>query len=237
MKRFILLAVLMVFVGFWGYEASPAEQAAAQSLISGNPPLHWVPRLQQGGKNLWIIGHAELDPADSTRFIVTPNGKELVNAGHGSVDLYTTEKFGDVHLDLEFMIPVNGNSGVQLMGEYEVQIWESFSKAILFANQWMGTIVATAEPKVHPEKGGGEWQTLSVDFRAPRFNTAGEKIANARFIKVVLNGVVIHENIEVPAPTPVCLTCKESEQGPLMLQGFAGPVAFRNIRIKPRNFK
>lgn len=233
MKMITFCFLLITVFGALDYAGCQAKPLSTQPLIAGKPPLHWVPRIEQGGKNLWVIGHAELDPADSTRFVVTANGNELINAAHGSVDLYTLEQFGDVHLDLEFMIPVDGNSGVQLMGEYEVQIWESYSKPILYANQWMGTIVATREPTVHPEKGGGEWQTLSVDFRTPRFDASGAKIANARFVKVVLNGVVIHENIEVPAPTPVCLTGKESTRGPLMLQGFTGPVAYRNISIKP----
>jgi hypothetical protein len=203
----------------------------------GKFPGEWVARTGVAGKNLWTIGTARLDPSDSTKFIVSPEGDELINTGEGSVDILTREKYGDIHVALEFMIPVDGNSGVYPLGEYEIQIWESFSKPIIMENQWLGTIVATAEPRVHAEKGGGEWQQLSFDFRAPRFDPKGNKIANARFDRVVLNGQIIHENVEVPKPTPVCLTGKESPTGPLMLQGFVGPAAFRNIKIVPLEAK
>jgi len=198
----------------------------------GTLPEGWVARKDMPGQSQWTIGKACLDPSDSTKFIVSPDGDELVNTGTGGVDLMTQEKYGDVHVELEFMLPVNGNSGVYPMGEYEIQIWDSFSKAIIMENQWMGTIVATAEPTAHPEKGGGVWQQLNFDFRAPRFDTHGKKNQNARFDRVLLNGQVIHENIEVAKPTPVCLTGKEAAEGPLMFQGFVGPVAFRKIKIE-----
>jgi hypothetical protein len=97
----------------------------------------------------------------------------------------------------------------------------------------MGTIVATKEPSIHVERSGGEWQKYVIDFRAPRFDSSGKKIEDARFVRVELNDHLILENVEVFAPTPLCLTCKESARGPLMLQGFAGPVAYRGIKIVP----
>ncbi len=233
MRTFKLLCLILVLSGLIYCGKKRAEAPPTGALVAGSPAQKWIPRTDRPGKNLWTIGHAALDPSDSTRFIVSPNGDELINTDQGSVDIFTEQKFGDVHIELEFMIPVNGNSGVYPMGEYEVQIWDSFSKPIILANQWLGTIVATAEPTVHPEKGGGQWQQLSIDFLTPRFDANGNKIANAKFLKVILNGVVIHENVEVPAPTPVCLTGKESTKGPVMFQGFVGPVAYRNIKIEP----
>lgn len=233
MKNLKFICLLLVFAGIFYCNKKQAELPPMKALVAGSPAQQWFPRTDRPGKNLWTIGHAAPDPNDSTRFIVSPEGDELINTDQGGADILTEQKFGDVHIELEFMIPVNGNSGVYPMGEYEVQIWDSFSKPIILANQWMGTIVATAEPKVHPEKGGGEWQQLSIDFQAPRFDANGTKIANAKFLKVILNGVVIHENVEAPAPTPVCLTGKESTEGPIMFQGFVGPVAYRNIRIEP----
>jgi hypothetical protein len=183
-------------------------------------------------KSLWTIGKATLDLSDSTRLIITKDGDEMINAGKG-VEIYTEETYGDVHVELEFMIPKNGNSGIHFMGEYEVQIWDSYKKPVILANQWMGTIVATKEPEIHVEKSGGEWQKYVIDFRAPRFDSKGSKTENARFVRVELNGHVILENVEVLSPTPVNLTGKESSKGPLMLQGFAGAVAYRGIKIVP----
>jgi hypothetical protein len=67
----------------------------------------------------------------------------------------------------------------------------------------------------------------------PRFDAAGKKTANARFVKVVLNGQGIHENVEVPYPTGAAWHDKESPTGPLLLQGDHRPVACRNIRVQP----
>ena len=76
-------------------------------------------------------------------------------------------------------------------------------------------------------------KNLDVSFRAPRFDAAGKKTANARFVKVTLNGTVIHEDVEVESPTGHAWHNKEVARGPLLLQGDHGPVAFRNVRVRP----
>lgn len=227
------LMSMILIISFLGIAACTNNQSNKQSLNSKTSLNGWIARNDMEGKNLWTIGKAKLDPKDATQFVITPDGDEMVNTGQGGVDIYTKEKYGDIHIELEFMLPVDGNTGVYLMGEYEVQIWDSYNKPVILANQWMGTITATKEPEIHAEKAGGEWQTLEVDFKSPRFDKKGNKISNAKFVKVVLNGYTIHENVEVNAPTPVCLTGKESEKGPVMFQGFTGPSAYRNIKFIP----
>jgi 3-keto-disaccharide hydrolase len=160
---------------------------------------------------------------------------DLVNFTPGGVDLYTEQKFGDCLIELEFLIPKDSNSGVYVMGEYEVQILDSYGKEKVGPGD-MGGIYNTAAPNLNASKKPGEWQKFVIDFRAPRFE-GDKKTANARFIKVVLNDQVIHENVEVKGPTPSCLTGKEAPTGPLMLQGDHGPVAFRNIKITPKTAK
>ena len=76
-----------------------------------------------------------------------------------------------------------------------------------------------------------------MTFRAPRFDAAGKKTENARFIKVIHNGTVIHENVESPRPTCAARWLDEKAKGPLMLQGDHGPVAYRNLRITPIEVK
>jgi hypothetical protein len=71
-----------------------------------------------------------------------------------------------------------------------------------------------------------------VVFRAPHFDENGIKVENARFEKVVLNGTIVHENVEVTGPTRAATFENEKNVGPLMIQGDHGPVAYRNIRIK-----
>jgi hypothetical protein len=85
---------------------------------------------------------------------------------------------------------------------------------------------------VNAAKPAGEWQTLDVTFRSPRFDAKGEKIENAKVVKAVLNGKVIHENQELKHPTGSNWTKKEAPTGPFMLQADHGPVAFRNVRIR-----
>ncbi len=87
-------------------------------------------------------------------------------------------------------------------------------------------------PLVNASKPAGEWQTFDILFRAPRFDARGKKIANAKFLKVIHNGKLVQENVEVSGPTRSALFEDEKPTGPLMVQGDHGPVAFRNLRIK-----
>ncbi|MFO0910647.1 MAG: DUF1080 domain-containing protein [Isosphaeraceae bacterium] len=78
----------------------------------------------------------------------------------------------------------------------------------------------------------GEWQTLEIIFRAPRFDASGKKTANARFEMVKLNGQVVQENLELECPTGNNWRNKEHPNGAILLQGDHGAVAFRNIRAR-----
>jgi hypothetical protein len=86
---------------------------------------------------------------------------------------------------------------------------------------------------VNASKKPGEWQKFVIDFQAPKFE-GGKKVSNAKFIKVMLNDQVIHENVEAPKPTGSELSRTEVPTGPLLLQGDHGPVAFRNLKIAPK---
>ena len=148
------------------------------------------------------------------------------------VDIYTEEKFGDCTVKLEFLVTKGSNSGVYLMGEYEVQIQDSFAKPNDKLGQGdMGAIYSATAPKLNACGVPGTWQTYEIEFVAPKFDASGNKTANAVFKKVILNGVVVQENVEVEKPTGGGVTMKEAPTGPLMLQGNHGPVAFRNIEI------
>jgi hypothetical protein len=118
------------------------------------------------------------------------------------------------------------------MGEYEVQVFDSFGKAKPGPGD-MGAIYGANPPPVNAAKKPGEWQRYVIEFQAPTFDAEGKKTANAKFIKVELNGQVLHENLEMKGPTPSGVTGKEAATGPLMFQGDHGPVAFRNITLTP----
>jgi hypothetical protein len=187
----------------------------------------------------WQVGTAVMDESNPTRLKympLAPNVKpELVNAipvKEHSLDFYSEQKFGDCRVEVEFLIPKGSNSGVYLMGEYEVQILDTYGKTGKLGPGDMGGIYQNAAPRVNACKKPGEWQKYVIDFQAPRFDAAGKKTANARFLKVVLNDQVIHEDIEMTkGVTPGGITGREAATGPLMFQGNHGPVTFRNIRI------
>ena len=142
---------------------------------------------------------------------------------------------------LEFLIPQGSNSGVYLQGLYEVQIFDSYGKEALSTSdggaiyhRWIdGKPVAGSAPRVNASRPPGQWQSYHVWFRAPRFDASGNKTENAKFLKVVHNGVLIQENVDLEGGTRSHMQIPEAATNPLMLQGDHGPVAFRNIYIRP----
>lgn len=191
-------------------------------------------------RSKWMVGKSAVDPQDPARLVAEPLSADsgpgelvnLVKKGEHSVDLYTEQKFGDCTIELEFMIPKGSNSGVYVMGEYEVQILDSYGKEKVGPGD-LGGLYGASAPKVNASKKPGEWQKFVIEIRAPRFED-GKKVANATFVKVVLNDQLIHENVEMKGPTPSGVTGKEAPTGPLMIQGDHGPVALRNIKITPK---
>jgi hypothetical protein len=127
------------------------------------------------------------------------------------------------------------------MGKYEIQIVDSWGVTELRPGicgglypQWIDAQnYGGHAPRVNATRAPGEWQTYDVVFQAPRFDEKGNKIANARFVSVVWNGHLVHENAEVEGPTRAAMGGGEEQQeharGPLMLQGDHGPVAYRNV--------
>jgi hypothetical protein len=78
----------------------------------------------------------------------------------------------------------------------------------------------------------GQWNTYDILFRAPRF-VNGKKTENARFVEVRVNGVVVQRDVEVTGPTRASMWEDEKPTGPIMLQGDHGPIAYRNVWVKP----
>lgn len=215
-----------------------ARDEKSVELFNGKDMTGWKPKNE--AKNKWQVCAVSWDAAKpkvlSGGINNSPAGKGsvLANIGGGGTDLSTEQKFGDGIFEVEFLIPQGSNSGIYLMGEYEVQILDSFGKSNdKLGPGDLGGLYAAAAPKVNAAKKPGEWQKFVIDFQAPRFD-GGKKTANAKFVKVTLNDTVIHENVEMKSQTPGGLTGKEAATGPLMFQGDHGPVAFRNIKVTPR---
>ncbi len=216
-----------------------AEDRKAVDLFDGTSLKGWKTR-GDAKRSKWVVGRVALDEKDEKKFAVTPvdpaagggpAARVLINASTG-VDLYSEKVFGDCTIEVELMVPKGSNSGIYVMGEYEVQILDSYGKKKVGPGD-MGGLYNAAAPKENACKKPGEWQKFVIDFQAPKF-ADGKKTANAKFVKVTLNDTVIHENVEMKGPTPSCLTGKEKAEGPIMFQGDHGPVAFRNIRVTPK---
>jgi hypothetical protein len=192
------------------------------------------------------VGDVVLDEKEPRKLAPKPGTGVFYNGAKGKTkNLITKDEYQDTEVHVEFLIPKRSNSGVKLMGLYEIQIFDSHGVKELTGND-CGGIYPRAEdkpyryldkgvaPKVNAAKPAGEWQTLDITFKAPRFDADGKKTANARFLKVVHNGEVIHENVEAEYPTGTAWRLKkEVAKGPLLLQADHGPVAFRNVRIRP----
>jgi hypothetical protein len=222
--------------------AGATTQDSDKQLFNGKDLSGWKFRGgdKAAGKSKWsVVESVTLDPKMPGRLVAKPGASVLLNGddGHG-VDLLSDVQHGDCELHVEFTVSKGSNSGVYFQGQYEVQIFDSFGKPDkdLKYGDCAG-IYNTAPPRTNASKAPGEWQTFDVTFQAPRFDDKGKKTANAKFLKVVHNSVVVHENVEVKGPTTAALGGAERPLGPLMLQGDHGPVAFRNLRMKLVNSK
>lgn len=172
---------------------------------------------------------------DGTSADAFTNGKLVEEKLLGATNAESKLALGDHHLHVEFRTPFmplargqgRGNSGVYVQGRYEVQVLDSFG--LDGKDNECGGIYSVSQPNVNMCLPPLAWQTYDIDFTAARYDADGKKTQNAR-ITVRHNGVVIHDNIELPKGTP-----GKHPEGPakagLFLQDHGNPVAFRNIWV------
>ncbi len=170
-------------------------------------------------------------------------GGSMLNGPQGrTVNIVSDSKHGDVEIYLEFMVAKGSNSGVYLQGLYEVQVFDSWGADKPVTSSDCGGIyhrwihekgVGGSAPSTNMSRRPGEWQSFYILFRAPRFDASGRKTENAKFIQVIHNGITVQRNVEVDGPTRSGMNHPEAAQNPLMLQGDHGPVAYKNIYIRP----
>jgi len=237
---------LHLFLALFLLTVSPGR--AQEAALPFTPiPLDDLSAFRSAGANWSVAGGVAIDrrldgdlrPLSGTGVLVN-----LPAADH-YCNLFTEMEHGDVEIELDFVVPKGSNSGIYLMGRYEVQIYDSwaadpprFSDAGGIYQRWDESRGPGREgfeghqPRINASRAPGLWQHLRILFRAPRFDDRGGKVADARFLLVEHNGAVVHENVAVTGPTRSAAFEDERPEGPLMLQGDHGPVAFRNIRVK-----
>jgi hypothetical protein len=181
------------------------------------------------------------------------NGDWLVKDGYVQVParrengkgLRTKESFGDIQLHLEWAAPTEidgdsqwrGNSGVVLMGRYELQVLDSFNNPT-YADGQAGSVYGQFPPLVNASRKPGEWQTYDIVFEAPRFE--GGYLTRPAYITVLHNGVLVQNHqqfIGQMAHRVIRQYEPHGPEAPLELQDHDTPVRYRNIwvrRLAPR---
>ena len=152
----------------------------------------------------------------------SPNGwlldQGILSNAPPSADLVSRRRFGDFRLHVEVNVPPTGTSGIYLRGRYEVQVQDDHGKTP--HPRRMGGVYGQVTPTSLPAKRAGEWQSFDITLIG-------------RVVTVVLNGVTIIDQVEIPGITGGAIDSDEGAPGPLMLQGDHSGVRYRNIRIEP----
>lgn len=209
-------------------------------LFDGNKDLDGWQVKGDSEKSKWAVGKAKMSSENPKMLVNRGDVGEMINLAskHGdSLDIYSTKKFGDCRIELQVMVPKGSNSGIYVMGEYEIQVLDSWERGTKMSGGDMGAVYGASPPGINASRRPGQWQKYIIDFRAPRFDSSGKKRTGrrgkARLLRVELNDQVLHENLIMDKNTPGGVKGKESPRGPLMFQGNHGPVAYRNIVVKP----
>jgi hypothetical protein len=156
--------------------------------------------------------------------------------------IQTKQEFGDCELHIEWATPSvvkgegqgRGNSGIFLMGHYEIQVLDSFQNKTYFHGQ-AGSIYKQHAPLVNASRKPGEWQTYDIIFQSPRFDEQGKVTRYAR-MTAFHNGVLIQNNSQIYGETwhdKPALYLAHPNKGPLALQDHGDLVRFRNIWVRP----
>jgi hypothetical protein len=164
-----------------------------------------------------------------------------VQVAPGTGMIRTAEGFGDVQLHVEWMAPDpprgtdqdRGNSGVFFMGQYEVQVLDSYDN-VTYPDGQAGAVYGQYPPLVNASRKPGEWQTYDIVFRRPRFGSDGS-LKSPAFLTVFHNGVLVQDHVELTGATahqrrpPYQM---HPDRLPIGLQDHEHPVRYRNIWLR-----
>lgn len=162
----------------------------------------------------------------------------------GKNNIVSKEQFGDCQVHVEWSAPTppkksgqgRGNSGIFLMGRYEMQVLDSYENETYYDGQ-AGAIYKQTPPAVNVMRPPGQWNTYDIFWTAPRFDQDG-KLVSPAFITATHNGVLILNHFELKGDTPYSRPPRyepHPAKGPIVIQDHGNPVRFRNIWV--REFK
>ncbi|HYZ86166.1 MAG TPA: DUF1080 domain-containing protein [Bryobacteraceae bacterium] len=215
----------------------PAPPVVTPASEPGAPPSDAIVLFDGKDISNWV--HHNGDEQVPGRWKVE-NGYMEVAPGTG--DLWTKQEFGDCQLHIEWMTPSvikgssqeRGNSGVFLMGRYEIQVLDSFENPT-YSDGQAGAIYGQWPPLVNASRRPGEWQSYDIIFEAPRFSADGT-VTRPGFVTVIHNGVVLHHRKRMNGPMvhkQLAYYTWHDEAEPLRLQDHGSLVRFRNIWYRP----
>jgi hypothetical protein len=205
-----------------GPERPPiAPPSDAVVLFDGSSLKEW--RADDGSAPKWIVNDGYIE----------------VKAGTGS--LVSARSFGDIQLHIEWRTPTpptgegqeRGNSGIFLMGMYEVQVLDSYQNDT-YPDGQAGAIYGQSPPLVNASRPPGIWQTYDIVFRRPRFNLDGSLQKPAR-MTVIHNGVLVQDAFELSGPTAHKQRppySSHADKLPMRLQDHGNPTRYRSIWIR-----
>lgn len=245
----------MVLVAGVALTVTPMSRLRAQQPMPNDYPIHSMDRPEPP---VVTAGARPGDPPSDA--IVLFDGKNLdawsgdsgrkapwlvrdgyVEVAPGSGSIQTRQGFGDCQLHVEWAEPApasgegqeRGNSGVYLMGLYEVQVLDSYRNKT-YADGQAGALFGQYPPLVNSSRPPGEWQSYDIVFHPPRFDAAGKVLTPAR-VSVLMNGVLVQDNVALTGPTAYQRRppyAKHPERLPLSLQDHEMRVRYRNIWIR-----
>ena len=232
----------MFIDGIKVHESDPAKQPQPEVVTPG--PYDAEAAKAPEGATILFDG-TERSMANWTDRGGKPTKWKLVDGALESVKgagyIQSRDSFGSCRLHIEFATPRDvkgsgqgrGNSGVFLMGQYEVQVLDSYENTT-YPDGQCGALYGRAKPRVNASRPPGEWQTFDITFHRPIFDEDGNVTRKAKF-HVVHNGVVIHDNVELSGgtgwrgPHSISEYKAHGDKGPLQMQDHGNPVRFRNI--------
>jgi len=210
---------LLVTPGAFNTSAPPSD---AMVLMDGRSLDRWH-SADTAGPARWKVEHGYVEVAPGTGGIAT------------------RDSFGDIQLHVEFRAPLpvkgegqeRGNSGVFLMGIYEIQVLDSYQNDT-YPDGQAGSIFGQFPPLVNPARRPGEWNTYDIIFHRPRFDATGKVTEPAR-ATVLFNGVLVQDNQVILGPTTYARRTAYSahpDRLPIELQDHTFPVRYRNIWVR-----